>query len=175
MLESKEISGSLRKRQWLSTILPLHPLSKLPPCWISSCIAHAIRWYPLLMSGTRAGMSRSDSAWNRSDGMTSDECKQPNGEQKGLRFFNFPFYDSSHFMPNMSRKGECTLSGGFYGNRPCVLNGTRRGVLCNSILLCGFHVRLESPWSVPTSMSSAQIAWTCGFVLTHSAQHAERR
>ena len=49
---------------------------------------------------------------NRSDGMTF-ECKQAYGEQKGLRFFNFPVYDSSNFLPDLSRKGKSCTKNGF--------------------------------------------------------------
>jgi len=47
------------------------------------------------------------------------ECKQPHGEQKGLRFFNFPVHDSSDFLPDLSRKGKC-----------CTMSGLRVYVLC---------------------------------------------
>lgn len=49
---------------------------------------------------------------NRSDGMTF-ECKQAYGEQKGLRFFNFPVHDSSNFLPDLSRKGKSCTKNGF--------------------------------------------------------------
>ena len=63
-------------------------------------------------------MSRQSHA-ERSDGMTF-ECKQPYGEQKGLRFFNFPVHDSSNFLSDLSRKGKYYPKSGFRVNILCI-------------------------------------------------------
>lgn len=48
------------------------------------------------------------------------QCKQLYGEQKGLRFFNFPVHDSSNFLPDLSRKGKSCPKSGFRVNILCI-------------------------------------------------------
>lgn len=105
-------------------------------------VASAVRFMRLRCQDTRPRMSRFFWAHNRSDGMTpwGTIKSQPYGEQKGLRFVIVPFYDSSNFLPDMSRKGKCTHNDSFCGiNVFCV--GSVRAVQrwpIFELLVCGF-------------------------------------